>query len=401
MANAEILAQNGVEERPVEGKSFDNLRRFITEGAVAPIRIYPADVKPDYSDKRIYYPSVKGINLQNWKINLRKTYDYVFGQETGKEIGRREGVTKEAIRKTVYNTIIRLHEGAKDSDRKRFPFESFDFAKPLSLASRQRLSAARGGMSLEIAKKLEQGATLNELKKDYTAVQLGRSRYVLESWGYELKRENNPILPQFEGLRNPDATNEEIQTLLDKIRTLSQNRVLKKAGLVIDLTTVAKTAGLYFDPRQVNIISQSLAIEKLPQTKVAHKIKDKNGQEGIAYYHILAAKDQPDAIDILARDHNLDDLRINPVTQIAGPEEELLPNTTQLGSNKYGSVGNLISEIRGVRWNGIGKGGILTADIIKGSHVVIYRNDRILYRKDQEGELRDYVESRLRELGMI
>ncbi len=392
------------EERPVEGKSFDNLRRFIAYGAVAAVRTYPPGEKPDYSDRRIYYPSAKDTSLQNWERNLGMVWDYAFGEETLEEIGRKNGnLSREVTRMTIKRTVRSLHEAADDPSRDRFPFESFDFRKPITLASRERRSKAKGGKSLEIARRLDQGATLKELKNDYTTHQIGRARRVLESWGYELEREINLILPQFEGLTNIDATDGEIQSLLDKIRNHKQYQVLKQAGLVIDLSTVAKKAGLYVGSDQVYFISESLAREKLPQAKVPTKIKDKNGQEGIVYYRIIARIDQPNATDILRADRSLDDLRINPVRQIAGPKGEKLPNTTQLKSEEYESVSKLIGEIRGLRWTGIGKGGIKTADIIEGSPVGIYgTNDgRISYRKDEEEELRHHLEFWLRALGML
>lgn len=210
-------------------------------------------------------------------------------------------------------------------------------------------------------------------------------------------------MPQFEGLRNLDATDEEIQTLLDKIWHHGQCRVLKQAGLVIDLKTVAKKAGLYLAGYQVYFISESLKKEKLPQTKIPNKIKDKNGQEITFYYHIIASIDEPNAIDILKNDRNLDDLRINPVSQIAGPRGEKLPNTYELNSEEYEPVSNLIAEIRGLRRLGRSKGGIKTADIIKGSPVGIYcaqGRNTLYYRKGQEEELREHLESRLRTLGI-
>jgi len=411
MTNHEKLAQfegshlfAHEDKRPIVGKSFDNLRRFLSEGAVAAVRTYPPGEKPDYSDKSIYYPQPgKFTDLQALERNLGMVWDYVLGEETLKEIGRRNGnLTREAARTIIKRAVRSLHEAADDPSRDRFPFESFDFAKPLTLGSRQRKSEARGGISLKIARRLDQGANLEELKKDYTTSQLINARPVLKSWGYELGRKINLILPQFEGLRNLDATDEEIQSLLDKIRNHRQYQVLKQAGLAIDLSTVAKKAGLYVWTHQMYFISESLAREKLPQAKFANKIKDKNGQERIVCYRIIARIDQLNAIDILRVDRNLDDLRINPVRQIAGPKGEKLPNTTQLKSEEYASVSKLIGEIRGLRWTGKAKGGIKTADIIEGSPVGIYgTGNKISYRKDQREELRNHLESRLRTLGML
>lgn len=412
MTNVERLAQfQGQDfthegQRPIEKKSFENLRRFLAKGAIAPLRTNATGEKPDYSDRRIYYPSIKtSMSLQKWERNLWMTYDYGFKEETLEEIGKRNGnLTREAARQIIKKTVRSLYNEADEEARDRFLFESFDFKKPRTLASRQRFSEAHGGISLQIARRLEQGATLDELKNDYTTDQVSSARPIVESWGYKLKREKTPILPQFEDLKNLDATDSEIQTLLDKITT-SQCGVLKQACLVVDLTTVAKKAGLYIPSDQIHFISESLRKELLPQTKVPFKTKDKNGQEKIYHYHIIATTDEPNAIDILKNDHNLDDLRINPVGQIAGPTAKKLPNTYELASEEYGSVGTLIADIKGwLRWSGRDKGGIKTADIINGSPVPIYiaNNDRrFSYRKDQKEKLRKHLESRMRQLGMI
>lgn len=411
MRNLEILAQLKAQDisqdtgGAVEGKSFENLRLFIAYDTVASVRLYPPGTKPDYSDKSTYFPPIPtSMSKENWERGLRMTYDFAFTEDTLEEIGKRNGnLSRERVRQIIRRTVINLHASAGQAAWDRFPFDSFDFGKPYTITSRQKMSELHGGTSLNIARMIDQGATIDDIKKEYTAGQRSNARITLKSWGgTQLERELNPILPQFEGLRRPDATDEQIQTLLDKITNTGRHQVLKQAGLIIAQSTVARKTGLYISGDQVNFVSESLAKEKLPQAKFPHKIKDENGQGKIAYYHIIAAIHEQRATDILQKDRNLDDLRINPVTQIAGPKAERLPNTTQLASEEYESLGNLIGEIRGSRWSGKGKGGIKIADIIQGSTIEIYSNSaETLFRKDREAQLRLFLESRLRELGMI
>ena len=141
---------------------------------------------------------------------------------------------------------------------------------------------------------------------------------------------------------------------------------------------------------------------KLPQKKFGHTIKDKNGRERRAYHYIIACLNEEKAIEFLDNDHSLDFLRTNPVVRISGPETENLPNTTQLRSKDYNPVGNLIGEIRSLRWSGKGKGEVNTAELIDYSPVAIYQaSSRMYYTKSQETELRAHLESRMRELGLI
>lgn len=59
MTNPEIFAQFKEQDfayedqRPIDGKSFENLRRFLAKGAIATVRTYPAGESADYSDKSI------------------------------------------------------------------------------------------------------------------------------------------------------------------------------------------------------------------------------------------------------------------------------------------------------------------------------------------------------------
>jgi hypothetical protein len=380
--------------RPAEGKSFKNLTRFLEEGAVAPL------------DRRNYYPKVWGNQTDRWERNLRMTYGYAFGDETLQDIGNNNNrITRETVRQIIKRTVKNLLIDSDEETRSRYRFESFDFAKPLTLASRQRLSEKRGGRSIKIAQMIEEGATLAELKQHLTTNQIAYTRNTLKSWGYDLPRKLEPVepvLPRFEGLKNQDATDQEIQVLLNKITTTSQVAVLKEAGLAVGLLDVARKAGLYLKANQIYLVRESLARENPPIPQA--KIPNKNAKGQITgCYHIIAAIDEPEAINILRRDIGLDALRINPVSLAAGTKEATAPNTTELiRSDKYDRVGNLIEEIRGIRLGSVRKDRVKIERIIEDSPVPVYRySNSCFYRKDQENELRSHILSRLRRLGLI
>ena len=409
MANPELLATGagpdlfGKEDtRPVEGKSFDNLLRFMAEGTVFPVK-HPQGQKPNYSDKAAYFPFPKRQSIGMYNRNFEILGEYLgldlTLEEVGKSKKRTKKVTRERARQLVEYKIKQLYEAAPQEIQSRFPFESFDFAKPLSLTLRQRSSEVHGGTSLEIARRLGRGASLYEIKSDFSTSQITTARQTLRGWGIDLEREVNPILHRFEGLRNPEANDQEIQALLNGVAGRRQVEVLKKAGLVVGLLDVARKAGLYLTGREIQYISESLEREKLPQAKVPNNVRVKL----IGYHHIIAAADEQKAIIILQRDHNLDDLRINPVTLLAGPKGEKLPNTNELiKSGEYEHLGKLIGDIWGARWIGRGKGGLITNDIIKGLPFEIYgAHDSIYYRKSEGAQVRAEIETRMRALGMI
>lgn len=315
MANPEILRHLKMQDvpdndqEPVEGKSFDNLRRFVAYGTVTPARSFPPGEKPNYSNGSIYYPSATQNELKTRNRDLIMFYEYISTEKTGDEIGRQHSLTRERVRQIVKRIATGLHEGADEANRDHFPFESFDFRKPLTLAHRQRMSEESGGRTVDMARKIDQGASLDELKKVYTPDQILKARPVLESWGYQLEREKHPsIISEFEGLDNEYATDKEIQAHLDKISNYRQRSNLKKAGLILDLTTVTKRAGLHLNASMISLVSESLAKELLPQGKIPITIIYKN-QEKVVYYRFIAAIDEPNAIDIISKDQSLDRFR--------------------------------------------------------------------------------------------
>lgn len=138
MANPELLAERGgpdlfadEDSKPLnEGKSFKNLQRFLSEGAVAPVRIYEKGEGPDYSDRRIYYPGGKSVQMRNWESNLQITYDYAFGEKKYEQLAKEAGVYPSSINYIIRRTVQLLWRDSPQQTRQFFPFDSFDFKKP-------------------------------------------------------------------------------------------------------------------------------------------------------------------------------------------------------------------------------------------------------------------------------
>src|SRR3989344_2239823 len=178
----------GQNQNPVEGKSFENLQSFVISGTVKPIKVAPGDEKSDYSDRRIYYTLPKNkTTFQNQDRDLGMLYTYLFEEKTLEDIGKENGnLTREAVRQIIEARVKDLHNGAEEWARDQFPLESFDFRKPLSIASRKRISERMSGKSIEIARRLDQGDSQDNIRKDYTAHQQSRARPVLKTWEYKL-----------------------------------------------------------------------------------------------------------------------------------------------------------------------------------------------------------------------
>ncbi|MBI2599006.1 hypothetical protein HYW40_02205 [Candidatus Curtissbacteria bacterium] len=211
------------------------------------------------------------------------------------------------------------------------------------------------------------------------------------------------ILPWFEGLNNPGATNEEIQALLNNVGKTAYGALLR-AGLIVTVTSVAKEAGLHPDARTIPLIHKFLQEEKIPAGRFPNKVKTPDGGKIIGHYNFIAKIHKPDAVESLSNAAEFAHLRNNPVVQIAGPiGERLLPNTTELrNSEKHDSIGNLISGIRGKRWSG--KGRLKATEVIRGSPVEIYTEASTsggwFYPRDKEGELEIFLRQRIPALGL-
>lgn len=411
MANPENLARNGgpdlfaeEELKPLKWESFENLKRLMTQ-AVAPVRFYQKGEQPDYSDKSTYFPPVpKSQPVEKYGHDFGITGEYIGLDQTLDKVGtvrrRKKGekeLTRERVRQIVEGKTWQTRRAMSQEIRTTFLTDFIGFSKPRTLASKQRNSIAAGGKSVEIAGMLDRGESLESIKKRFSVTQIATARTILEGWGYNLQRDRNPVLPRFEDLQNPDATDEIIQALLDKITSLDHYRILIKNDLIRNLTSVAKKAGLHLAGPELYTVVDSLQRKKMPAGKFIRK--KKNG-EIIGHFHFIAAIDEAEAINILKNDPKLADLKINPVKLVAGPEGKT-PTTSELLHRKgFDNVGNLVRKIMGKTINFKSK--IRTSDILKGSSVPVWLyNNSYFYPKDREEELRTFLEPRLRELGLM
>ncbi len=281
---------------PVKGRSFANLQRFLT-AQVAPVRTYKEGKKPDYKDGDIYFPPLRsGGSISKYNVGFEMMGEYLGLDRTLEEVGGNERRTKKTTRENVRIIIKRrteqLYEASREEVKARFPFASFDFGKPVSRATGIRQSVSRGGISAKIAYRILQGQNLEDLKRDYSGPEISASKKVLRNWGIKIPREKEPVLPRFDGLRNFKASDEEIQTILDNIKNYDQVRVLKKAGYVVELTDVARKAGLNVSPQSVPRVSKLLKKIRVPQTKVPQKTKRRTD-----YFHVIAAMHEARVLD--------------------------------------------------------------------------------------------------------
>lgn len=319
--------------RPSKGRSFENLQAFLKRGAVAEVKVFEEGQSPDYSNKGIHYPPIgPRQTLSQWERNIAILYDYAFGEETLGQIGSRQEnkITRSRVSQIVKKEAQGLLEGATEQSGGRFRLDKFDFGKPLTLLSRQRLSEVQGGISLEILRRIVSGEDLDYIKNGYKASQIRRTTIVLSGWGVTVPRKRESIFPRFEGLNNTDATDEAMQALLDEVDHRAYKALLK-AGLIVTITSVAKKAGLNPSSRDIHSIYSFLRQNEIPAGKSPNKVKVKSsdghdGEKIIAHYYFIANIDERAARRLLKRAPEFAHLRKNPILQIAGPKDKNLTN---------------------------------------------------------------------------
>ena len=325
------------------------------------------------------------------------------------EIADELSVTKQNVNLIIKGAIRRLHKSASWKLKAKYPLESLSTHKPLTLASRRRLSEAGGGIAVRVEQMISQGKTPAEIKQKVGGSErLGHARKTLSGWGIDVPLELNPILSVFKELSNTELSDKGIQALLDKVQNSGQYRVLLRAGLIVNLTSLARGAGLYPRRQSIPRISNVLSENKMPQGKAARYGKGEGGERKIlGWYYFIAATLAPRASSILKGAYELQDLRINPVRVIGAPVETI-PNTTELEwrTDKYRSVLKLAEQIAGrkVSFRKLNRYSIVSGVTSSDDSVSFYTleaHGRLWYEAKHEGAVKEHLKMRLEELGII
>lgn len=383
------------DRRPTAGKSFDNTRAFLSE-LTARVRVL---AEGEVVDTKDYFPPVKESGrlakkryYRRLEIVSRYASEYTeSADKVAKKFGR---TSRERVRQIFKKTFDDFWKSAPDELKQKYPFESLDTDKQNSI---------HYGLRGEVVAMLESGEDVKAFKKRLGVDTVSYVRKTLRRFGVEVLHARQTIPERFAGLKNPDATRQQTQELLDEVKHNEQRRVLLKAGWIINLSQVARRASLYPNATDILSIYNKLRAEELPVRRLAHKIKGKDGRETLRYYNFIAAKDLARATDILSTASEFARLKQNPVVQVSGPDGKI-PNTNDLRFSKnYGHVGNLIFEISGKRLSGNSK--IKLADIIKNlpgpTYKMLRGNGGFYYPVSQKEEFREYLTLRLREFGLI
>ena len=192
----------------------------------------------------------------------------------------------------------------------------------------------------------DRGATLADLKQEFTTQQIGIARKTLQRRGYVIEKEFTLIMPRFEGLANADATREEIQELLNEIQNHRQISVLKEAGLIMTYTDLLTQFGIRL--KDYKRMDQAFDDHGIPHTSVYNSAGEQSRRLNPHQSHIIASIHENRALELL-KTSNPNSLRTPSKEILAhGKPVEDIPNDYQLDvETDYGKLTRLATRVMG------------------------------------------------------
>lgn len=374
----------------IEGKpSFQNTLEFVCDERVSSVPI----------DTKVQVPPISQWRSQEqWERMFYITGQYLGTDKTLDEIGIYMGISKERISQIVEEGVRQLYQIQDPVVRGEFSLEKFDYGKPLTIASRRRWSAARGGRAIRAEELFRKGRTPGQIREDLNIRDIGNVRKILGNWGTEIPYECPPILPRFKRLRDTDLADKEKQELLDTVINPGMVKVLSSGEkpLLAIVSIVARKAGLFFRVDKTRDIYKVLRDKDIPASFVSHATRiNKKGEKKNASYYFICATDIGRAIEVIKGASELNSFRESSITELSKSTDEVPRVVDLLRSGNYSHITSVV-EIRGKR--------IKSEDIFaKGNcSVPVYRyQGSVYYPREYEDELRAYLFERLEELGLI
>lgn len=404
MANPErqsipnLFAEEDAKRVVTPNRSWDNTLGFLVE------LNYPIDALNVQSadDPKNWLPPVRNFHrdcVEQYERQFERFSRYAGFDGTMAGVGAEFGVTKERVRQIVDETLKSLYEHAPLAVKEKYLPKSLATRKNKTTEQKMRLSLARGGKSVKVAEALAEHQSVKQISEQFGG--LAGSRTILKGWGLDLPYVQEPTVEKFSGLGDGDLKPRGTQSLLNQVDSHGQYRTLLKAGLVFNLTSTARRAGLFACGRDIARICEALDVNGVPRARVIHSRNQKVGKKvNVAWYHYIAAKDEARAIAALESFACLEDLRTNPVTVIGNSGRHEIPTTTQLRNHeRYEHIGNLIKEMIGRQFQN--NNGVTIPDFLEETTARAYScTSGYYFAKEDRDELVSYLAPKLAELGL-
>src|SRR3989344_4002453 len=338
-------------------------------------------------------------SLQDRKFrNLNILAIYLGSDASSQEIADIYPEIKD--RRTIPNIVRRtlndIWSLSSENLRSRYPLESLEAAKPLSIKSRIKMSQSRDGLPAKVYKLLNSGASYEDILSQTGVLveELSKIRPLLKDWGAELPYRKSRSERLIDTLRNAES-DVEIQTALNQINDrLYKTHLTLEVPVVLSVYKVARLSGFYLRQDRLPEFLDSLRRAQIPLG--VWKVKQR--EKSVTYY-MIAAKHLQRAQEAFRKDPNLSKYLDNPVKLAFGPEGEIPTSADLFHSKKYLRPGYIFRQL-GIK---VGVRGTRYADFFnEACPVRVYCHSRSFYfLQEDEDMFRSYVISRARELNLI
>src|SRR3989344_3762652 len=303
---------------------------------------------------------------------------------------------RRTIPNIVRKTLNDIWSLSSEDLRSRYPLESLEAAKPLSIKSRIKMSQARSGLTLKIYELIGEGSSYENIitQTGATPEKLTKVRPVLKRWGAEIPHRKTKIERLIDVL-NSSESDSEIQKVLDLINDRFYKVHLNlETPVVLPVYKVARLSGFYLRQDRLPEFLDSLRRAQIPLGEWKPRQKDVQ-----VTYYLIAAKHLQRAQEAFRKDPNLTKYLDNPVKLAFGPEGEIPTSADLFHSKKYLRPGYIFRQL-GIK---VGVRGKRYADFFnEACPVRIYRHSHSFYfLQEDEILFRNYVTSRAKELGFI
>lgn len=239
---------------------------------------------------------------KNRKRDLDITLTYLLspGEETQEKIGSIFGFdNRQRINQIVTKTVRQLWLNSSSVLQEEFPLHKLILRKPHAIKTKETVISSQD----------------------------------------RLAQKNKELV---QGLQNA-KTDEEKQELLNQINIAQYRKLVRGDNpILLSLAKVARRAGLHAHPRNFHILYDAIKITRFPLGEI-HKTVKADDKEITQSYYFMYYTDEKRAKEILLKNEKLKPFLRHPVRQIAGPQENAMPSTTNIrDKNKFRTIGGLM-----------------------------------------------------------
>lgn len=135
---------------------------------------------------------VRRVDPMLWLRDVEITRAYIETPKTLEEVGRSFNLTRQRVNQIVLGTVRRLWDNCSAETKRLFPLSLLSLDKSQDKIGRrqkgERMSLHYGGKAASIAKMIEEGRSIGEIKQKLgiNTKKLGEYRQSLKKWGIEI-----------------------------------------------------------------------------------------------------------------------------------------------------------------------------------------------------------------------